>query len=80
VGLLALLLLRRNSAIVMPKVMRATPQRILVVEDEDIIQMLLCSQLEDMGFEVEITGSAAAAATTRQRCAASSRASNPSSS
>jgi CheY-like chemotaxis protein len=40
---------------------RAAPSRILVVEDEDMIQMLLCSQLEDMGFEVEITGSAAAA-------------------
>jgi signal transduction histidine kinase len=40
---------------------RASPPRILVVEDEDIIQMLLCGQLEDMGFEVEITGSAAAA-------------------
>jgi signal transduction histidine kinase/DNA-binding response OmpR family regulator len=40
---------------------RAAPPRILVVEDEDIIQMLLSSQLEDMGFEVEITGSAAAA-------------------
>ena len=40
---------------------RAAPRRILVVEDEDLIQMLLSSQLEDMGFEVEITGSAAAA-------------------
>ena len=40
---------------------RAAPSRILVVEDEDMIQMLLCSQLEDMGFEVEIAGSAAAA-------------------
>ena len=40
---------------------RAAPPRILVVEDEDLIQMLLSSQLEDMGFEVEITGSAAAA-------------------
>jgi PAS domain S-box-containing protein len=40
---------------------RAAPPRILVVEDEDLIQMLLSSQLEDMGFEAEITGSAAAA-------------------
>jgi signal transduction histidine kinase len=40
---------------------RAAPPRILVVEDEDLIQMLLSSQLEDMGFEVEVTGSAAAA-------------------
>jgi PAS domain S-box-containing protein len=40
---------------------RAAPPRILVVEDEDLIQMLLSSQLEDMGFEVEVSGSAAAA-------------------
>ena len=40
---------------------RSPPPRILVVEDEDLIQMLLTSQLEDMGFEVEVTGSAAAA-------------------
>jgi signal transduction histidine kinase len=40
---------------------RAAPPRILVVEDEDLIQMLLSSQLEDMGFQVEITGTAAAA-------------------
>ncbi len=40
---------------------RAAPPRILVVEDEDLIQMLLSSQLEDMGFEVEIAGTAAAA-------------------
>jgi signal transduction histidine kinase len=40
---------------------RAMPPRILVVEDEDLIQMLLSSQLEDLGFEVEIAGSAAAA-------------------
>jgi PAS domain S-box-containing protein len=40
---------------------RAAPPRILVVEDEDLIQLLLSSQLEDMGFEVAITGSAAAA-------------------
>jgi PAS domain S-box-containing protein len=40
---------------------RLAPPRILVVEDEDLIQMLLSSQLEDMGFEVAITGSAAAA-------------------
>jgi signal transduction histidine kinase/DNA-binding response OmpR family regulator len=40
---------------------RAAPPRILVVEDEDLIQMLLSSQLEDLGFEVEIAGSAAAA-------------------
>jgi signal transduction histidine kinase/DNA-binding response OmpR family regulator len=40
---------------------RAATPRILVVEDEDLIQMLLSSQLEDLGFEVEIAGSAAAA-------------------
>jgi signal transduction histidine kinase len=40
---------------------RLAPPRILVVEDEDLIQMLLSSQLEDMGFEVALTGSAAAA-------------------
>jgi signal transduction histidine kinase len=40
---------------------RAAPPRILVVEDEDLIQMLLSGQLEDMGFEVEIAGSGAAA-------------------
>jgi signal transduction histidine kinase/DNA-binding response OmpR family regulator len=40
---------------------RAAPPRILVVEDEDLIQMILASQLEDLGFEVEIVGSAAAA-------------------
>jgi PAS domain S-box-containing protein len=43
---------------------RAAPPRILVVEDEDLIQMLLSSQLEDLGFEVEIAGSAAAAKNT----------------
>ncbi len=40
---------------------RTASPRILVVEDEDLIQMLLSSQLEDMGFEVEIAASAAAA-------------------
>jgi PAS domain S-box-containing protein len=40
---------------------RNAPARILIVEDEDLIQMLLSSQLEEMGFEVEIAGSAAAA-------------------
>ena len=40
---------------------RAAPPRILVVEDEDLIQMLLSSQLEDMGFEAEIAATAAAA-------------------
>jgi signal transduction histidine kinase/DNA-binding response OmpR family regulator len=40
---------------------RATPARILVVEDEDLIQMLLSAQLEDLGFEAEIAGTAAAA-------------------
>jgi PAS domain S-box-containing protein len=40
---------------------RAAPPRILLVEDEDLIQMLLGSQLEDLGFEVAIAGSAAAA-------------------
>ena len=40
---------------------RTAPPRILVVEDEDLIQMLLSSQLKDMGFAVEIAGTAAAA-------------------
>jgi PAS domain S-box-containing protein len=40
---------------------RAKSSRILVVEDEDFIQLLLSTQLEDMGFDVEMTGSAAAA-------------------
>ena len=40
---------------------RAAPPRILVVEDEDLIQMLLSGQLEDMGFEAEIAATAAAA-------------------
>ena len=39
----------------------AAPPRILVVEDEELIQMLLSSQLEELGFQVEITGSASAA-------------------
>jgi len=38
---------------------RRVALRILVVEDEELIQMLLRSQLEDLGVEVEITGSAA---------------------
>ena len=38
---------------------RSATSRILVVEDEELIQMLLRSQLEDLGFEVEIAGSAA---------------------
>jgi CheY-like chemotaxis protein len=40
---------------------RGNPSRILVVEDEELIQMLLSAQLEDLGFEAEVTGSAAAA-------------------
>jgi signal transduction histidine kinase len=40
---------------------RNRAQRVLVVEDEELIQMLLRSHLEDLGFEVEITASAAAA-------------------
>ena len=40
---------------------RAAAPRILVVEDEELIQMILSSQLEELGFEVEIAGSAAAA-------------------
>lgn len=39
----------------------AAPPRILVVEDEDLIQMLLSSQLEEWGFSVEVTGTAATA-------------------
>jgi PAS domain S-box-containing protein len=39
----------------------AAPARILIVEDEDLIQMVLSSQLEDMGYEVEVAGSAAEA-------------------
>jgi signal transduction histidine kinase/DNA-binding response OmpR family regulator len=40
---------------------RSAPARILVVEDEDLIQMLLAAQLEEMGFAAEVAGSAAAA-------------------
>jgi DNA-binding response OmpR family regulator len=40
---------------------RVVTGRILIVEDEELIQMLLSSQLEDMGFDVEVAGSAAAA-------------------
>jgi signal transduction histidine kinase/DNA-binding response OmpR family regulator len=40
---------------------RSAPPRILVVEDEDLIQMLLANQLEEMGFAVEVAGTAAAA-------------------
>jgi CheY-like chemotaxis protein len=40
---------------------RAAPRRVLVVEDEDLIQMLLSAQLEDLGFETELAGSAATA-------------------
>jgi CheY-like chemotaxis protein len=35
--------------------------RILVIEDEDLIQMLLVSHLEELGFESEVAGSAAEA-------------------
>jgi PAS domain S-box-containing protein len=35
--------------------------RILIVEDEDLIQMLIAGHLEDMGFSVEVAGSAAEA-------------------
>jgi DNA-binding NtrC family response regulator len=36
-------------------------QYILVVEDEDLVQMLLATYLEDLGFEVTLAGSAAEA-------------------
>jgi len=35
--------------------------RILVVEDEELIQMLIAGQLEEMGFSVELAGTAAEA-------------------
>jgi CheY-like chemotaxis protein len=35
--------------------------RILIVEDEDLIQMVIAGHVEDMGFEVELAGSAAEA-------------------
>jgi DNA-binding response OmpR family regulator len=39
----------------------AATARILVVEDEVLIQMLAAENLEDLGFKAEIAGSAAAA-------------------
>jgi CheY-like chemotaxis protein len=41
--------------------MQEEPACILVVEDEILIQMLLTEYLEDLGFETEVAGSAAAA-------------------
>lgn len=38
-----------------------TGHYILVVEDEDLVQMLLATYLEDMGFEVTLAGTAAQA-------------------
>jgi PAS domain S-box-containing protein len=35
--------------------------RILIVEDEELIQMVIAGHIEEMGFEVELAGSAAAA-------------------
>jgi signal transduction histidine kinase/DNA-binding response OmpR family regulator len=40
---------------------RSGTTRILVVEDEDLIQMVIAAQLEDMGFGVELAGTAAEA-------------------
>jgi DNA-binding response OmpR family regulator len=37
------------------------PRRILVVEDEDLIQLLIASHLEALGFEASLAGSAAEA-------------------
>lgn len=36
-------------------------QYVLVVEDEDLVQMLLATYLEDLGFEVTLAGTAAEA-------------------
>jgi len=36
-------------------------KRILIVEDEDLIQMVIAGQLQEMGFAVELAGSAAEA-------------------
>jgi DNA-binding response OmpR family regulator len=35
--------------------------RILIVEDEELIQMVIAGQLQEMGFAVELAGSAAEA-------------------
>ncbi len=40
---------------------RSDTKRILIVEDEDLIQMLIAAQLEDMGFSVELAGTASEA-------------------
>src|SRR5271163_4204565 len=41
--------------------MQAAPARILVVEDEALIQMLAAEYLEELGFKTEVAGSASAA-------------------
>ena len=41
--------------------MQSAPARILVVEDEVLIQMLAAEYLEELGFKPEVAGSAAAA-------------------
>jgi CheY-like chemotaxis protein len=41
--------------------MQAAPARILVVQDEVLIQMLAAEYLEELGFESEVAGSASAA-------------------
>ena len=41
--------------------MQAAPARILVVEDEVLIQMLIAEYLEELGFKSEVAGSASAA-------------------
>ena len=38
-----------------------SPARILVVEDEALIQMVICAYLEELEFEVEVAGTAAEA-------------------
>jgi CheY-like chemotaxis protein len=40
---------------------QATPPRVLVVEDEVLIQMVATDILEDLGFKAEVAGTAAAA-------------------
>jgi CheY-like chemotaxis protein len=46
---------------------RVAPARILVVEDEDLIQMVIGEFLEEFGFAAEIAGSAAQARSTLRR-------------
>ena len=44
--------------------MQVAPLRILVVEDEVLIQMLVADYVEELGFKSEVVGSASAAKST----------------